>query len=239
MQQWTTPSRLSNSGQYDAPIGANCKDQEVLLGVLGHQGRSIALSLRNFVLACIRHSTSDIADCGRALYFPYLPDYLAEGSRQRLHQRAMYRRLTKTTRWRVAATFTLAYALCVFAPPLALAFEDSARALHCLTVRHEHRSPAAAADALGALHSHKTHAHRDAAGHQDHGSQDTGKPPAGGMGAASDCCGYLCLSAIPAGPVPWVGPQERIIATEVLGGPSIAGRGPDRIDRPPIVPLPV
>jgi len=140
---------------------------------------------------------------------------------------------------RGAATFAVAYLLCVLAPPLALAFADSAGALHCLTLRHEHRSPVAAADAVGAPHSHEAHAHHDAVGHQDHGGHDTGKPPAGGMDAAFDCCGYLCLSAIPAGPVPCVGPQERIVAAEALGGPSIAGRGPDRIDRPPIVLLPV
>jgi hypothetical protein len=170
------------------------------------------------------------------LYFPYSPEYhwspLAA-------QRAMFGYLTKATRWRMAATFALAYTLCVFAPPLALAFAQSADVLHCLTVRHEHRSPVAAADVVGAPRSYEAHAHHDAAGHQDHGSHDADGPPAGGMDAASDCCGFLCLSAIPAGPVPCVGPQERMLTTEVLGGQSIAGRGPDRIDRPPIVLLPV
>jgi hypothetical protein len=139
--------------------------------------------------------------------------------------------------WRVAATFAGAYLFCMLAPPLALAFADSAEALHCLTARHEHRSPAAAADKAGTLHSHEAHVHHDAAGQQDHRSHDTGAPPAGGMDAAFDCCGYLCLSAIPAGPVQCVGPQERMLATEVRGGQSIAGRSPDRIDRPPIVSL--
>jgi len=141
--------------------------------------------------------------------------------------------------WRVAATFAGAYLLCMLAPPLALAFADSAEALHCLTARHEHRSPVAAADKVGTPHSHEAHPHHDAAGQQDHRSHDTGGPPAGGKNIASDCCGYLCLSAIPVGPVLCVDPQERMLTTEVLGGQSIAGRGPDRIDRPPIVLLPV
>jgi hypothetical protein len=141
--------------------------------------------------------------------------------------------------WRVAATFAGAYLFCMLAPPLALAFADSAGALHCLTARHEHRSPAAAADTIGMSQSHEAHSHHDVTGQQDHRSHDTGAPPAGGMDAASNCCGYLCLSAIPAGPVPYVGPQERMLATQAWGGQSIAGRGPDRIDRPPIVLLPV
>jgi len=139
----------------------------------------------------------------------------------------------------MAAAFAGAYLFCMLAPPLALAFADSADALHCLTARHEHRSPVAAVDTVGTPHSHEAHSHHDAVGQQDHRSHDTGGPPAGGMDAASNCCGYLCLSAIPAGPAPCVGPQERMVAAEALGGPSIAGRGPDRIDRPPIVLLPV
>jgi hypothetical protein len=140
-------------------------------------------------------------------------------------------------RWRVAAIFASAYLLCVLAPPIALAFAASAGALHCLTARHEHRLPVAAADKAGTPHSHEAHAHHDAAGQQDHRSHDTGAPPAGGMDAAFDCCGYLCLSAIPAGPVQCGVPQERMLATEAHGGESIAGRSPDRIDRPPIVSL--
>jgi hypothetical protein len=141
--------------------------------------------------------------------------------------------------WRVAATFVAAYLFCMLAPPLALAFADSAGALHCLTARHEHRSPVAAAEKVGTPHAHEAHSHHDAAGQHDHHGHDTGAPPASGMDAAANCCGYLCLSAIPVGPVPCVGLQERMAAAEALAGPSIAGRGPDRIDRPPIVLLPM
>jgi hypothetical protein len=140
---------------------------------------------------------------------------------------------------RAAATFAVAYLLCMLAPPLALALADSAEALHCLTARYENRLPLVAVDKAATPHSHEAHSHHDTAGEQDHLNHDAGAPLAGGMDVAADCCGYLCLSAIPVGPVPCVGPQERIFTTEARRGESIAGRDPDRIDRPPIVLLPV
>ena len=139
----------------------------------------------------------------------------------------------------MAVTFAVAYALCVLAPPVARAFVDGAAVFHCLTDRHGNGA------AMAHVHEAKAYAH-NAAGH-DHGGASShrymgpepGEGKADANGAAFNCCGYFCLSAMPAGPAPGILPAAHVLPVVAAVDNGIAGCGPDRIDRPPIVLLPL
>ncbi len=130
--------------------------------------------------------------------------------------------LTKRLRVRTAAIVAAVYALCVVAPPVALAFTDGAVAAHCLTGNHH--APA------------KAHVHADGSVHNHSGGDDTqdksGDKTA--KGQAGSCCGLFCFAAMPADvgdviaqPIPVAAPLPALQA-------GLSGRGPDRINRPPI-----
>src|SRR5581483_12063188 len=102
--------------------------------------------------------------------------------------RRMLRRLTKRLRLRAALMLTLAYALCVVAPALALAFSDGAVAAHCLTEDHGFfHAPG--------LHVHEqTHVHSHAAAdiHADAAVPATHDETKHHSGT---CCGLFCHAA--------------------------------------------
>jgi hypothetical protein len=133
---------------------------------------------------------------------------------------------TTRVRFRLGLTLALVYALCVVAPPLALAFSDGTVAAHCLTEDHGFlHSPA--------LHVHeRTHVHSHAAGDTHTGAavpatHDETKHHSG------TCCGLFCHAVATNNENNLTG--ERIshsVALPVLID-HLAGRGPDRLDRPP------
>jgi hypothetical protein len=151
---------------------------------------------------------------------------------------AMLTRLTRTTRLRAAMTLALAYALCVLAPQVALAFMDGAAVVHCLTTRHEHRTADVPTHNVDAHAHHAAHDQGDGAAPQHDGHRGSGKAQTDGQAAGANCCGIFCLSAMPMSPAPDVTPTARITSLVSAIDHGIAGRGPDRIDRPPIVLLP-
>lgn len=133
--------------------------------------------------------------------------------------------LTRRCRRIAAATFAALYAMCLVVPAAALAFVGAPAALHCFT---DQRGTAAAHD-----HDASVHVHADGTT-QRHADEGTKKHADGGATShPADCCGLFCMTAL---------------ATEAsiqLGSPAhfrfvtpldqdVAGRGPDRINRPPI-----
>ena len=121
----------------------------------------------------------------------------------------------------------LVYALCVVAPPLALAFSDGTIAAHCLTEDHgfSHAST---------LHIHeRAHIHAGAAAdkHADiavPASDDETKHHHSGT-----CCGLFCHAAATNNENSLTSEQiSHSVALPVLVD-HLAGRGPDRLDRPP------
>jgi len=140
----------------------------------------------------------------------------------------MLSKITKGIRLRAALTFALVYTLCVVAPPLALAFSDGTVAAHCLTEDHgvstEHafdvhdRSDVHVntvadehADAVAPSHNEKKHDHH-----------------------SGTCCGLFCHAAAPNVQINFG--SERVSGSLVLPAlcEHLAGRGPDRVSRPPI-----
>lgn len=138
----------------------------------------------------------------------------------------MLGRLNGATRVRAAAVLALLYALCAFAPAAAFAFGDGSRAAHCLTdTNHGLQS----INVLEHAPSHvdqgdATHAHAQTPGSSDH----HGKASADG-----NCCGLVCLSALPTATVAMDFPVPVYAAAVLVLPESPTGQGPILPYRPP------
>jgi hypothetical protein len=119
--------------------------------------------------------------------------------------------LTAKWRWRVASVLVVLYGLCLATPTIAMAVQQGAIPVHCLS--HDDHG-------VGVTHSH------------DHGSQphhsdgdDHARP--------AKCCGLFSTSAI-APAIAVVDFQTAVLSpAPSLISAILIGRGPDRIDRPP------
>ncbi len=140
----------------------------------------------------------------------------------------------------------LAYALCVLAPTLSFALPGSHAVSPCLT--NTNRVP-------GMMHFHAdaptTHMHGDGNKH-DHAvahshtgpSRDIApirasavpeqSPSKGSHTSGGQCCGLLCLSALPAALVEIVTPSVPPASREIDGYLEAADNGPPSLYRPPI-----
>jgi hypothetical protein len=142
-----------------------------------------------------------------------------------------------TNRFRLKAAFALValYASCILAPHAAMAFGNGVA--HCLTedmsAAHVHRAkaePISHTHADGVVHTHDDQApHKHVDGSAPHKNSD-----ADGKNHGGTCCGLFCVSAI-ALDVDTV-PAAPLAHSSHLRGlhKSLAGRGPDRLIRPPI-----
>jgi hypothetical protein len=147
--------------------------------------------------------------------------------------------VAKTVRIRAAITLAALYALCILAPAAAFAFSDNPAVAHCLTEGHVGIHEHAGKHDHGKVHVHAdgtTHQHHaDSTAHQHH--DDGAAPQPSGDDAKSPmatCCGLFSVVAIPGEPVPSLGFYS--LASVVLPPPgeTLSGRGPERINRPPI-----
>jgi len=139
--------------------------------------------------------------------------------------------LTKTFRAKAATALAVLYALCVLAPAVAFALSDDPAVAHCLTEGH-----------VG-IHDHggkpehggKLHVHADGSPHQHH---DDGVAPQSsghdGKAALATCCGLFSVVAIPGEPLPNFGLHSLASVVLPVLLDALSGRGPDRINRPPI-----
>jgi hypothetical protein len=135
--------------------------------------------------------------------------------------------------WRARAASLLAvlYALCVMTPAIALAMGDDVATAHCLN--------AVAVQVAAAPHDHgHDHGHASDATDTHHDYADHAAPAhhtdGGGKAPMGSCCGLFCLAGLPSNLGPVV-EQTVHASTEILSGEDhLIGRGPDRINRPPI-----
>ena len=135
---------------------------------------------------------------------------------------------SRSFRIKAAVAATLLYAVCILAPSAAMAFADPDATAHCLTEpgsAHVHQQQPA-------THSHETadrtaHLHSDTSTPQKHSNAD-------GKNHGGNCCGLFCVTALPHEPALALSAPP----AAALSGPGadyeLAGRGPDRINRPPI-----
>src|SRR5262249_45826599 len=138
--------------------------------------------------------------------------------------------LTKTFRVKAAIVLAVVYALCILAPAVAFAFSDDPAVAHCLTEGH-----------VG-VHDHdakhdgnKPHVHADGSTHQHH--DDAAAPqPAGdhSKGAIATCSGLFSVVAISGESIPSFGFYRLASVVLPIFAEALSGRGPERINRPPI-----
>ncbi len=151
--------------------------------------------------------------------------------------------LTRTVRLRAAVIMAVLYALCIVAPAAAFAFAGSDHVAHCLsgdpgvTAPPQHAA-ATHTHADGTVHQHhaiSTHEHEDGSTHEHAGDQTSSTAPDnGGTSHGTSCCGLFSVVGISGDPVFAFG----VFSVATLAVPSLQdvlnGRGPDRINRPPI-----
>jgi hypothetical protein len=139
--------------------------------------------------------------------------------------------LTKTLRVKAAIVLAMLYVLCILAPAVAFALSDNPAVAHCLTEGH------VGVHDHGAQHEHggKLHVHADGTTHQHHDDGTAPPPAADGKGPIASCCGLFSVVAIAGELVPsFVFDSLASVVLPALGE-ALSGRGPERINRPPIV----
>jgi hypothetical protein len=136
-------------------------------------------------------------------------------------------------RRRFAAALALAaiYALCILAPHAAVALGADA---HCLNeapiAAHVH-----AAKAEPHAHAGATHQHADGTVHRHADSNVPKQSDTNDKNHAATCCGLFCLTAIALDVAVMLPPPPPPVTLAALGRDEAhAGRGPVRINRPPI-----
>ena len=158
----------------------------------------------------------------------------------------MFVRLTKAGRLRAGRLVALVYMLCVLAPTLSFALPGSQAVSPCFA--DANRVP-------GMMHVHEEAppAHLRADGHlpdpalaHSHASSLDGAalikasaipeqtPSKGSHSSDGQCCGLMCLSALPAALVEIVTPSVPAASPEVEGYLEVADKAPSRLYRPPI-----
>lgn len=137
----------------------------------------------------------------------------------------MLLRLTRA-RSRAAGAVVLLYLLCVLAPAAAFAMGDASRVVNCLTDDN---------DGLRSAHVHHGHQHEAGKAHprEEGAGHDHAKIP-DGKSSDRQCCGLICLSALPASIVQIESPALATKAVVSANQGDVAGKTPDRLYRPPI-----
>jgi hypothetical protein len=150
--------------------------------------------------------------------------------------------LAKGVRVKAAAVLAALYALCILAPSAAFAFSNNPSVAHCLieghsaSAVHDHGT-AAAQDHGTAVHDHggKVHVHADGTTHQHHDDGQVPKSPSGGGKAdVATCCGLFSVVAIAGEPDLILGSSGHASVLRPPLREALSGRGPERINRPPI-----
>ena len=156
---------------------------------------------------------------------------------------SMLVRLTRARRLWAVRFAVLVYALCVLAPTLSFALPGSQAVSPCLTdanhvpgMVHVHaQAPSAHLHASGTMHDHAA-VHSHAAPSHDAAAikAATEQTPAKGHASAGECCGLMCLTALPATLVEIVTPCVPTSAQAIETYREVADNGPSRLYRPPI-----
>ena len=161
-------------------------------------------------------------------------------------------RLTRARRLKAGRLLALVYALCMLAPTLSFALPGSQALSPCLADTSHvpgmmHLQADVAATHLhgdGDAHDHgmhvqaSAHAHagpsHDAAAHQAADAVPDSTPSKAPHGSGAQCCGLICLTALPAPLIEIVMPSVPKSSQEVDRFTEVADHGPSRLYRPPI-----
>jgi hypothetical protein len=143
--------------------------------------------------------------------------------------------LTRDFRLKAAIALAALYALCILSPSAAFAFSHNPSAAHCLT---EDGITTAAHDHGGKIHVHAdgtTHRHHDHGSTQPHDDGPTQKHSSdGGKGGVATCCSLFSVVAVAFEPALILGTSGPASLLVPALRDALSGRGPERINRPPI-----
>ena len=136
----------------------------------------------------------------------------------------------------------LVYMLCILAPTLSFAMPGSHAISPCLTdanhvpgIMHLHANgPAAHVHGDGSRHDHAVAPSHASRSHKALAVPEQ-TPSKGSHSSDGQCCGLICLSAIPASLVEILTPSVPTASQAVERYLEVAGNGPSRHYRPPIV----
>jgi hypothetical protein len=140
---------------------------------------------------------------------------------------------SRSFRVKAAIALAMLYALCILAPSAAFALSSNPAMAHCLT--EDHVAPAVHDHGKAHAHDHggMTHQHADGMVHQHH---DDGATPkhSDGKTPVPSCCGLFSVVAIADEPGMVLGSSGHASRLVPALRDALTGRGPDRINRPPI-----
>jgi hypothetical protein len=162
------------------------------------------------------------------------------------HEVGMLLRLTRKKRLKAGWIVTLAYLLCVLAPTISYALPGEHSMAPCLTddahvpgmVHIHNEMPTKHVHADGQVHEHSaTHSHASSDG--DHRSMSIAMdaksaPQKGPHSSDGQCCGLMCVSALPATLIDIVTPSVPTAVCEAEGYREVTDNAPSRLYRPPI-----
>jgi hypothetical protein len=140
---------------------------------------------------------------------------------------------TRSFRVKAAIALTALYALCILAPSAAFALSSNPAMAHCLI--EDHVAPVVHDHGNAHAHDHGgvMHQHADGTTHQHHDDGATPKHPDGKTPLPS-CCGLFSVVAIADDPGAVLEPSSHASRLVPALRDALTGRGPDRINRPPI-----
>jgi hypothetical protein len=140
------------------------------------------------------------------------------------HDPEMLSVLTKTFRAKAAIVLAALYTLCILAPSAAFAFSTNPDVAHCL-IEGQIGVPD---------HGGKVHVHADGTAHQH--DDDGAVPPSGDneKSRVATCCSLFSVVAISGEPGPSLGFESPVSIVSPILADALSGRGPERINRPPI-----
>jgi hypothetical protein len=139
-------------------------------------------------------------------------------------RRKMLSVFAKAIRVKGAIVLAALYTLCILAPSAAFAFSASPGVAHCLTEGH------------AGIHDHggKVHVHADGTAH--HHDHDGAAPPSGDgeKSRVASCCSLFSVVALPGESGLSLGLYSPGSTVLPVLADALSGRGPERINRPPI-----
>jgi hypothetical protein len=153
--------------------------------------------------------------------------------------------LTRTRRLRAGRFVALIYLLCVLAPTISFALPGSRAIAPCLTDASHTPGAVHVHNDVLAQHVHKDGHMHDHSGHLhastgvDHDSMSmalNGKlvPEKVPHSSNGQCCGLMCVTALPATLIDIVKPSAPTALCEVEGYRKVTDNAPPRLYRPPI-----
>jgi hypothetical protein len=154
--------------------------------------------------------------------------------------------LSRTRRLRAGWFVALSYLLCVLAPTISYALPGEHAVAHCLTdenhvpgMIHVHSEmPAQHVHKDGQVHDHSgKHLHANSDGdHRLMSMAQDGKsvPERAPHSSDGQCCGLMCITALPATLIDIVKPSAPTALCEIEGYRKVTDNAPPRLYRPPI-----